>query len=60
MGHGDGYRYAHDWPHGVAPQQHLPDVLAGSRYYDPSDRGYERQVSERLERIRGILGSEGK
>ncbi|MFD6142431.1 replication-associated recombination protein A [Promicromonospora sp. NPDC060271] len=60
IGHGDGYRYAHDWPHGVAPQQYLPDVLAGSRYYDPSDRGYERQVSERLERIRGILGSEGK
>ncbi|MDR7380717.1 putative ATPase [Promicromonospora iranensis] len=58
MGHGDGYRYAHDWPHGVAPQQYLPDVLAGSRYYDPSDRGYERQVSERLERIRGILGSQ--
>ena len=58
MGHGDGYRYAHDWPHGVAPQQYLPDVLAGSRYYDPSDRGYERQVSERLDRIRGILGSE--
>ncbi|MFD2795438.1 replication-associated recombination protein A [Promicromonospora vindobonensis] len=58
MGHGDGYRYAHDWPNGVAPQQYLPDVLAGSRYYDPSDRGYERQVSERLERIRGILGSE--
>ncbi|WP_129789996.1 replication-associated recombination protein A [Promicromonospora panici] len=57
MGHGDGYRYAHDWPNGVAPQQYLPDVLAGSRYYDPSDRGYERQVSERLERIRGILGS---
>ncbi|PUB26053.1 recombination protein MgsA [Promicromonospora sp. AC04] len=58
LGHGDGYRYAHDWPHGVAPQQYLPDVLAGSRYYDPSDRGYERQVSERLERIRGILGSD--
>lgn len=56
MGHGEGYRYAHDWPHGVAPQQYLPDVLQGSRYYDPSDRGYERQVSERLERIRGILG----
>ncbi|MFC6511126.1 replication-associated recombination protein A [Promicromonospora citrea] len=58
LGHGAGYRYAHDWPHAVAPQQYLPDVLAGSRYYDPSDRGYERQVAERLERIRGILGSE--
>ncbi|WP_369375560.1 replication-associated recombination protein A [Promicromonospora sp. Populi] len=58
LGHGDGYRYAHDWPHGVAPQQYLPDVLAGARYYDPTDHGYERQVSERLERIRGILGGD--
>ncbi|HEV6952092.1 MAG TPA: replication-associated recombination protein A, partial [Promicromonospora sp.] len=58
LGHGEGYRYAHDWPHAVAPQQYLPDVLSGARYYEPSDRGYERQVAERLERIRGILGSE--
>ncbi|MBL0887130.1 replication-associated recombination protein A [Myceligenerans indicum] len=59
LGHGNDYRYAHDWPHAVAPQQYLPDTLAGTEYYSPSDRGFERQVSERLERVRGILRSEG-
>jgi putative ATPase len=58
LGHGKDYRYAHDWPHAVAPQQYLPDSLAGTEYYSPSDRGFERQVSERLERVRGILRSE--
>ena len=35
-GHGVGYRYAHDWPHGVAPQQYLPDDLEGTSYYQPT------------------------
>ena len=55
LGHGTGYVYAHDEPHGVAAQQYLPDELVGTRYYQPSDRGYERQVGERLERVRAIL-----
>src|ERR671921_2229333 len=55
LGHGKGYRYAHDEPHAVAPQQYLPDELVGTRYYAPSDRGFERSVGERLERIRAIL-----
>jgi putative ATPase len=55
LGHGAGYRYAHDEPHAVAAQQYLPDELVGTRYYTPSDRGFERSVSERLERIRAIL-----
>lgn len=55
LGHGTGYVYAHDEPHGVAAQQYLPDELLGTRYYEPSDRGYERSVTERLERIRAIL-----
>ncbi len=58
LGHGTGYRYAHDAPHGVAPQQYLPDTLVGSRYYTPTDRGYERQVSDRLGRIRDILAQD--
>jgi putative ATPase len=58
LGHGTGYRYAHDAPHGVAAQQYLPDTLAGSRYYTPTDRGYERQVSDRLGRIRDILAQD--
>ena len=56
VGHGQGYRYAHDDPHAVASQQYLPDELDGTRYYQPSDRGYEQQVAPRLERIRQILG----
>ncbi|MCV2394563.1 replication-associated recombination protein A [Actinotalea sp. M2MS4P-6] len=55
IGHGAGYRYAHDEPHAVAAQQYLPDELRGARYYAPSDRGYERQVAERLARIREVL-----
>jgi len=56
LGHGKGYKYAHDAPHAVARQQYLPDVLQGTRYYTPSDRGFERSVTERLDRIRQILG----
>jgi len=55
LGHGAGYVYAHDEPHAVAAQQYLPDELVGTRYYEPSDRGFERQVTERLVRIRAIL-----
>jgi putative ATPase len=55
LGHGKGYVYAHDEPHAVAAQQYLPDELVGTRYYEPNDRGYERQVAERLERIRQLL-----
>ena len=54
-GHGKGYRYAHDAPHAIASQQYLPDVLEGARYYEPNDRGLERDIAGRLERIRQIL-----
>ncbi|MFB7798808.1 replication-associated recombination protein A [Isoptericola sp. NPDC056134] len=55
LGHGKGYRYTHDAPHAIAAQQYLPDELAGRRYYDPSDRGFEKQVTDRVARIRQIL-----
>ncbi|WP_149204852.1 replication-associated recombination protein A [Actinotalea subterranea] len=55
LGHGKGYRYAHDEPHAVARQQYAPDELTDARYYVPSDRGFERDVTARLERIRQIL-----
>lgn len=54
-GNHEGYRYAHDWPGAVAPQQYLPDELVGREYYHPNDRGYEHEVGPRLERIRTIL-----
>lgn len=55
LGHGKGYRYAHDAPHGVATQQYLPDELVGTVYYEPGAHGFEREVGARLERIRAIL-----
>lgn len=55
LGHAVEYRYAHDYPHAVAPQQYLPDVLEDARYYEPSDRGFERTVTQRLEGIDPIL-----
>ncbi|MBX9245492.1 replication-associated recombination protein A [Actinotalea ferrariae] len=55
IGHGQGYRYAHDEPHAVASQQYAPDELDDARYYEPSDRGYERDVATRLARVRQIL-----
>ncbi len=52
LGHGVGYQYAHDHPDAVAAQ----DYLGVERiYYRPTDRGYERQLAERLEAIRARL-----
>src|SRR5215217_3300348 len=55
LGHGKGYRYSHDEPHGVAEQQYLPDSLVGREYYQPTDRGAERDIGARLERLRRVL-----
>ena len=41
MGYGSGYKYAHDYEGGVVEQQHLPDRIAGHRYYQPRDLGWE-------------------
>lgn len=56
LGHGRGYRYAHDSEYGIVPQQYLPDELEGRHYYEPKNLGAERDISARLERIRRILG----
>ena len=55
MGFGAGYKYAHDQAGSVVDQQHLPDELAGHRYYTPTDHGAEAAVAERLERIRAVI-----
>ncbi|MFP7760522.1 replication-associated recombination protein A [Marisediminicola sp. LYQ134] len=54
LGHGKGYRYAHDSDVGVVEQQYLPDPLVGTEYYSPTDHGNERDVSARLEKLRRI------
>ncbi len=53
LGHGEGYRYAHDEADALAPgQTHFPDSLEPRRYYEPVPRGLELKLRETLERIR--------
>jgi putative ATPase len=52
LGHGQGYRYAHDEPFGVAEQQYAPDVVRDAQYYRPTSLGAEAAVKDRWERIR--------
>ncbi len=55
LGHGEGYKYSHDYPHGVADQEYLPESLRGKRYYSPTGNGMERSIAERLENLRRLL-----
>lgn len=52
LGHGKGYIYPHEGPDHFLPQQYLPKALLGTYFYQPSDQGYEAQVSDRLARWR--------
>ena len=52
LGHGKGYRYAHDGEHGVVEQQYPPDELVGRDYYLPTGNGFERDTAARVERLR--------
>ena len=54
LGH-EGYRYPHDHPGRVVAQQYAPDPVVGREYYLPSDLGAERNVKERLTKLRAIL-----
>jgi putative ATPase len=55
LGHGTGYRYAHDEPFGVAEQQYAPDVVADAAYYRPTTLGAEAGVRERWQRLRALI-----
>jgi putative ATPase len=52
LGHGQGYAYSHDAPDGIAAQDYLG---VEKRYYEPTDRGFERDLAERLAEIRRRL-----
>ena len=55
LGHGAEYRYAHDEPHGFSPgQRYFPDELDALRYYEPTDRGLEQKISEKLAYLRNL------
>ncbi len=51
LGHGTGYLYAHDYPMHYVKQQYLPDTLAGRRFYEPTDNGYEKNINEHMRRL---------
>lgn len=58
LGHGQGYRYPHDFPHGVVAQAYLPEDLEGTEYYRPTAHGQEAAIAERVSLLRGLLAGE--
>lgn len=54
LGHGQGYQYPHSFPGHHVAQQYLPDHVAGRRFYDPSDEGYEAAIKKRVKGWRSV------
>lgn len=52
LGHGIGYKYAHDYKNHYVKQQYLPDELEGTVFYEPTDNGYEKKIKEHLDKIK--------
>lgn len=52
LGHGTGYKYAHDYPNHYVEQQYLPYELNGQEFYKPSGNGYEVKIREHIKRIK--------
>ncbi len=59
LDYGKGYRYAHDYREGFAPQEYLPEPLRGRRYYRPVERGYEKMIAERMRYFEGLRSEPG-
>ena len=52
LGHGKGYKYAHDYENHYVKQQYLPDGLTGEVFYEPSENGYEQQIRAYYKKIK--------
>ena len=52
LGHGIGYKYAHDYPNHYVKQQYLPDELKDTKFYEPTDIGYEEQIVDYFKKIK--------
>ncbi len=52
LGHGTGYKYAHDYKNHYVEQQYLPYELTGKKFYEPSWNGYEAKIREHMQRIK--------
>lgn len=60
LGYGKGYRYAHEEEDALVTQNHLPPEIDGTIFYQPTNRGYEALIKDRLEKWRTILKRKGK
>ena len=49
LGYGGGYKYAHAFEHAYVPQEYLPEVLRGARWYEPTEFGFEKDIKKRME-----------
>lgn len=54
LGYGRDYKYAHDYEQAFVPQSYLPQELEGTLFYNPTDRGYEQTVKQRLDKWRAM------
>lgn len=52
LGHGEGYKYAHDYKNNYVVQQYLPGELEGTMFYNPTDNGYEKVIREHMKKIK--------
>ena len=51
-GWADGQEYAHDDPQAITTMECMPDALIGTRFYQPTQRGWEQRVGEHLQKLR--------
>lgn len=56
LGHGAGYKYAHDYPNHYVKQQYLPYELDGKEFYRPTGNGYEVKIREHMKKIKEDVG----
>src|SRR5690606_13485160 len=60
LGHGKGYRYPHDYEHGLVAQAYAPPEVRERRYYQPTRHGAEAAFADRWHKIRAFLRGKGK
>jgi putative ATPase len=60
LGYGKGYDYDHDAPDGFSGQNYFPDEMKRRRFYQPTDRGREAAIKDRLERWAGLRAKRAK
>ena len=52
LGHGEGYKYAHNYKNNYVDQQYLPYELKGEKFYRPSFNGYEQKIADHMKKIK--------